>query len=878
MGEYLIPVHEVQGNLIYTEDGHIFANYLLEGINISKYRGESITNGQERNKELFKNLSMIPSPDMLLWGIKVRTDPERLIARVSRGLPPVSDSSHPALTQEVTAFYEGMMSGEFEEFDRLYILSVEIPTSAAGTVNTVSKMSGTDPFATVDRRWVADYEKDIFSLLPASFEAERTTPHLLDWAHERMRTRGISVPVGPLRPRDRRANPDATEDSRPFSRKGFAPVVIDKVADTRPVFDEFLKALNSGSVKATPKRYIKRFMENFNSVRYGQQIAVYSPDQRTESLPDGPASYQTLMAIDGWPTKPKKILNSFTFIVDQELGVDADFALRFSFSQAAISLNETRKFLKTLDFENQANSEDEFDAIDYGNRGRERRLLQHQTSEESAPRGMEVTAIFAFAHPNRAKLVTQVRAVRDLFEENGFAPTFPVGGQFELLKMMLPGSSCTQMGNELKGTTTVHAFSACLPIRKSFAGDEFGLPIAVNKENALGQVILRDYFGATEGGGGSIVMTGEPGSGKTYYMKKEVGFMSDLHLPAWILDQSEHAEWAVFAQQLGEFDVIDVMDPEYSLDPLKVLPPEEGGQLFIDSMLPLLNLRADSAEAELLGNFLKPSTRQLHSIGSSRDLITALDKAGGAVGKDLARSLRFWGGQRYARSFFDPVGEDGRVRNLPPFRPNLRTVVFRTHGLTVYKGEVRPDTAASKIFGTMLFTAIAAYTAYVFSQTRLPCHFIADEVSFLSGTNVLEDLVKSPDRVGRKAANSVVAGAQLVKDVQDGNYDLARTKIIFRQSNEDNAIAALVWIGIPPTATMVQEMTTNTSPGDKKNNNKPLPGREGEGWMRDGSGTIVRIKVLPQMNAKRHKYADTTASSMIRIGDLPSLEKNGSHV
>lgn len=867
MGDYLIPVQEAQGNLIYTDSGRIWANYQLDGINVSPYLASSIANGQARNKALFKNLSMAASGDMLLLGIKAKTAPEQMIERVLKGIPNLDEGRHPDLLAEIDTFYEKMCRGEIEEFQRLYVLSVEIPTSASGTASTVAKISGSDPFATVDRNWVAEREKEIFNLLPESFEPKRTTPDMLRWVHERMRLRGIDVPSSPSK-----------DDGRAFSSKGFSNVIIDKVADTRPVLDEFLEGVKSGAVKGSKKRRLPRFSENFSSIRYGQQIAVYSPEERTESLPDGPASFQTLMAIGSWPTTPKKMLNTFTYLVDQNVGVDADFALRFSFSQEAISVDETRRFLKTLESEHRANSVDEFDARAYGDRGRERRLLQQQVSQETGARGMEVAAIFAFAHPHRTTLVKQVRSLRQLFEDNGFEPTIPVGGQFELLKMMMPGSSCTTMGQELKGTTTVHAFSACLPVRKTHAGDEYGMPIAVNMENALGQLILHDYFGATEGGSGSIAMTGDQGSGKSYLQKKLVGQMSDLHLPAWIIDQSEHAEWVVYAQQLGEFDVIDVMNPEHSLDPLKVLPPEKAGKLFVDLMLPLLELKPKSAEAELLVTLLKPHQREAYRILSSRALIEHLRNSGTEAAANLRRGLEFWADQEYTHTIFDPVGDDGRVWGLPAFEPSKRTVVFKTHGMTVHKGELRDDTEPSKQFGRVLFTAIAAYTAHVFSLTRDPSGFIADEVSFLSGTNVLEDLVKTPDRVGRKARNFVVAGTQLAKDLQDGNYDLIKTKIVFRQTNRENAISALGWIGIPPTEVMIEKLTSDTSPPDKKNQNRALRGREGEGWLSDGAGSIVRVKVLPQMSERRHRYADTTASTMIRFEDLSSYAGNNGHV
>ncbi|MBM4574892.1 hypothetical protein GS896_25305 [Rhodococcus hoagii] len=866
MGDYLIPLREAHGNLIYTADGRIWANYVLDGINVSPYLRSSITNGQERNKALFKNLSMVASGDMLLLGIKTKTAPEVIIDRVLKGVPNLDEGRHPELLAQIDALYGKLQRGEMEEFQRLYILSVEIPSTASGSSATVAKISGSDPFAGVDRNAIARRERDIFELIPDAFEPQRTTPDMLRWVHERMRLRGIDVPAAP-----------AEQNRRAFSAKGFTNIIIDKAADTIPVFDEFVEAVKTNSVGEVAKGRIARFRANYASVRYGQALAVYSPEERTESLPDGPASFQTLMAIESFPTAPSTVLNTFTYIVDQHIGVDADFALRFSFSQDDISIEETRRFLKTLRGENDANSVDEFDAEAYGDRGRERRLLHNQVREETGPRGMNVAAFFSFAHPHRITLGKQVRALRQQFEANGFEVTVPVGGQFDLLKMMMPGSSCSAMGDELKGTTTVHAFSACLPVRKSHAGDMQGMPIAVNKENALGQLILHDFYGATEGGSGSIAMTGDQGSGKSYFQKYLVGQMSDLHLPAWIIDQSEHAEWVVYAQQLGAYDVIDVMSPDYSLDPLKVLPPEKAGKLFVDLMLPLLDLKPSAPEALLLSNLLKPAQREAFRIHSSRDLIDHLRKVGNPEGVSLCRGLEFWADQNYTQTIFDPVGQDARVRVLPGFQPHQRTVVFRTHGVSVHKGEAKNTTEPSKLFGRVLFTAVAAYTAHAFSLTRDPSGFFADEVSFQAETNVLDDLVKTPDRVGRKARNFVVAGSQLAKDLQDGNYDLIKKKIVFRQENRENAISALAWLGIPPTEVMVEKLTSDTSPGDKKNQNRPIRGREGEGWFADGSGSIVRIKTLPQMLAQRHRFANTTASEMIRFDELTALAGSNGH-
>lgn len=865
MGDYLIPVTDAHDNVIYTADGRIVANYLLTGINVSPYLTSTITSGQERNKQLLRNLSMVASPDMLLLGIKTRSAPEEIIQRVLDGVPHLDERNDTDLLTQIDEFYRKLVRGDIEEFQRLYILSVEIGTAATGAASA-AKISGTDPFADIDKHWVARREAALFDLIPSEFVARRTTPELLRWAHERMRLRGIEVPAAPTA---------ATEHT--FRPKGFTNVIIDKAADTRPVFDEFVAAMKTGEVPAAPKRLLGRFRENYQAIRYGQCVSVCSPESRTETMPDGPVSFQTLMAIESYPTAPQNVLNTFTYLVDQDIGVDADFALRFSFDQDAISVDETRQFLKTLDAEIDANAVDEFDARAYDNRRRERRLLDAHVAQESGPRAMEVAAIFAFAHPNRTILARQVRAIRELFEENRFTVTVPVGGQFDLLKMMLPGSACTKLGRELKGTTTVHAFSACIPIRSSRAGDLRGLPIAINTENALGQIILHDYYGATEGGSGSIAVTGDQGSGKSYFHKRVIGDLSDLNLNSWVIDNSPQGEYVVYGQQLRHVDIVDVTNPERSIDPLKTLPADQAGPLFLDLMLPLLGLEPSSREARLLGHILKPANRQVHGIESSRDLITYLGRNNGSTEADnLHRQLEFWADQTYARVIFDPIGQDNRVRRLPAFTPDGQHVVFRTHGVQVIKGELRHDTEPSRRFGRVLYTAIAALAAHYFSLTSEPCAFLADEVSFLEGSNVPELLLRDQDRTGRKAGNFIVAGTQLATDLLDGNYDLIKQKIVLRQETRDNAIAAFNWIGIPPTEAMIEKMMTDTSPRDPQRQNRAVAGREGEGWFGDGAA-IVRVKMLRQMTEDRHRFANTTTSEMIRVGDLPALAMNGSH-
>jgi hypothetical protein len=167
----------------------------------------------------------------------------------------------------------------------------------------------------------------------------------------------------------------------------------------------------------------------------------------------------------------------------------------------------------------------------------------------------------------------------------------------------------------------------------------------------------------------------------------------------------------------------------------------------------------------------------------------------------------------------------------------------------------------------MAYNAIALMTADRFSKIEGPCAFGGDEMAFLKGSAVLEKLIKTPDRTGRKNGNFVIAGAQLASDF-DENYDLIKRKLILRQETRKNAEDALEWGGVPTTERMIVRMLEDTSPPDPDRNNFARIGREGEGWYNDGNFNIARIRTLPPIRTDRFRYADTTSSRMIRAGEL----------
>lgn len=863
MGAHIPPLRSRRGNVIIAADGSVWCNYLLTGINVNSYRVESAAAAQDSHELLFNALSDLGVDDAMITGMRVRVDPLSTCRRVTMGIEDWDPQRYSELGTLLDSFYKDMITGRRVEFDRVYWLAIRYPSRMKVTEKLASSVIDTDPSEDLDWSALEAFEQRCLDAVPVEFRPVRTTPATVDWAFERATTRGLSVPMLPP-PGDAGAVP---------GENTYREVLIDKAADSSALYSSFAEEVAKGLPSAVRKSSLWR---RFRSLKAGKMMSISHPGKRTADLPDGPVSYQALLGIARYPVGYSTEVSRFTYLVDKAIGVDADFTLRLRFTQAPVQVSALSKTESKLVSEGEANVQDEFEAFDYDNRRAELRRFHNAVRSESAPRGLQVAAIFAFGSNNLDHLNRRVSAITQTFQTNGFEILQPVGGQLELWTMMMPGSARSKLGDDFLQTTTAHWFSGAIPLRRSFAGDAVGLPLAVNRENANGQIILLDVLHATDRGNASIALTGAQGSGKSHAMKLLLLYLTALNRYATVVDHSRHGEWSVFARQIARTQVVDAADGEWSMDPLKCLPSPQAETVMLAHYLPLFGLSKTSDEGEYLTRILNPETRALYGIDSTRKLMTFLGNDAGREALSLLRNFQRWANLPYTRTFIDP--EHGPA--LPPFddftdfaarmeRDDVpHCTVFRTHKLPVYRGsdpagpsDDLPRWAAS------VYGSIARMTAQRFAQIRGTCVFFGDEISFLKGNeDVVELLIRSPDRTGRKDSNFVVVGSQHADDF-DENYAMIEKKVALRQPVKANAEAALRYMDMPATDSLLTEMQHRISPPDPDNNNLPRPGRQGEGWWNDGINT-VRVQFLPIPGAELARYADTTSSRMIRESEL----------
>ncbi|MDD4865813.1 MAG: ATP-binding protein [Mycobacterium sp.] len=928
MGDYFPAIAKQDGNVIYTADGTVWATYLLRGINVNPYNIDKISSCQSAHDRLFSQLSKLQATEFLLLGAKAQTPAQTIMARSCAGIEDFTKENYPELTAQYNALYSRIAdTRELAEYQRIYFLAIGFPVSRNIVESLLSSVAVVDPHRNVSRRAITDLEEQYFRALPPEWKPIRATQEHTDWVFDRARLRAITVPDFPDGSLIRAAR---------RGPRSFPEVHINKNADTDALYERFIDevkddnpavtqrgsrglptttlavaclaaaaaatlttsyrwagialtalaiaAVIAGSITVKRSSVTGRttLLQNFKSTRWSQQIAVHNVGTRSVEFPDGYTSYQTQMAIARYPSAASLDINTFTYLVDQEIGVDADFALRFDFSQELVSKTGMRRARKELDAEDDANTQDEFDAEDYADRRDEQRAFRHHVKDEPAPRGMRVAAIFSFAHQNREKLAEHVSAIERHFIEHDFTPITPVGGQFDLWQAMFPGAPCPPVVDDLKQATTARLFSGFMPIRRTVVGDPVGIPVMINEENALGQIVHWDILRATDKGNASLAALGTQGAGKSQFLKVLIGFMHDLHLPQHIIDQDGDGEFVVFAQSLTQPEIIDVTDPTAaigggrSMDILKCFAPAAAARIFLDLWLPLLGFDRRSEEAALLGSLLAPDYRKTMHINSTRDLIEHLPTLANQAARALNLGLSSWGRLPYTHAFIDPV-INGQRMNYPAFRPQHQTVIFRTHKLSVHRpkpGETFAAAEDSQKFAAMAYTAIAHLTAERFDTISVPCAFVADELKLLKGSKVMERLVEQVDRMGRKKKRFVLVAFQSYSDADEHTAMIER-KLMLRQKTQDNAAGGLKWADMPVTKRLVTRCVEDTSPWDDEAG-RPVANREGEGWYNDG-GNICRIRTLDHLLRRRRRYSDTTASTRIRIRDLVTPESTNGH-
>lgn len=867
MAHYWNSILRQQGNVVFTDNGDVWVNYILTPPIVNSFDERVVGQVQDAHDDLFRALSETKGTHFRLYGFLAHTPDNVVLDRIVRGIPGLKEHKEHYIEalRQIQAVKQNLVSGFLNERTRIYWLSVRYPSKTSFWTRLNSRLFNTDPFEEVEDSDIAKFEKSIYSAIPSSMRPKRTNPGLLRWSYERATTRGVFVPDNPM------MSNRGTGQTVRMSATTFPEVTVDEHAEGTSFLNDFISRYDAKD-PALPEAK-KKFTANFKGLEKSTILSVERGDSVAPGFPNGTTSYQAVFAISGYPKYQDGRFEAFTSIVDQATGMDGDFAIHWEYAPHMTSNEQLNKTLRNIDSENKANSESALDVEDYSDRQREVFSFHKAARAEPAPVAMQVTTLFAFGNANLDVAQSRFRAIRNKLNAHDFSIFIPTGAKENLWRAMLPAAPVSEVVRELSGVTTATMFSGYAPLRRYQIGDGVGVPVAVNIGNALGQIVHLDLLDATARGNASITITGAQGKGKSHVMKLIVGWMNDLRQHSIMLDSQ--GEWATFVSEFSDHEVVNVTHPKVSLDPLKIVTNDDqlATDMLLDLLMPMLGIRHDSVAGSRLRFYASPEQRSLRpETNTIRGLFEYIVRQKDPEMAEAVGTMRTMLEDNSMAAFVDPI-HNGRVVELPPADLRSRNIVFYTKGLRLPSSTKSPESITPKErYTVMVNMAVAALSSWKFDQVSETGVFVGDEMSFYADSEVLRPLIQDQDRAGRKVKKFVMAGSQTAEEFMSPEYKLVRNRIVMGQERVDNSREALAYADFDPNnERLVQQHIKDTSPLDPEHNNRPKRGREGEGYFNDGMSK-ARVKFLPQFLTHRSTRADTTAGRYQRYDRSTAAE------
>ncbi|WP_345475985.1 ATP-binding protein, partial [Microbacterium pseudoresistens] len=172
---------------------------------------------------------------------------------------------------------------------------------------------------------------------------------------------------------------------------------------------------------------------------------------------------------------------------------------------------------------------------------------------------------------------------------------------------------------------------------------------------------------------GSFAVCAELGAGKSFLLKKTTGEVVDRGGRFFVIDRSGTMEWADFGASVTDCIALEIANPEYSLDPLRVFGVYEGASMVETVFTTLLNVAPTDDMGIVLSEVLDRDYLEQQELDSLGGVLAHLK--GGCLlegAKDLGRRM-----DAFARKKLGKVLFDG---SLPPLPLDSRGLVMCTRG------------------------------------------------------------------------------------------------------------------------------------------------------------------------------------------------------
>ncbi len=841
-----IPTTAILGNLRWTTSGTVWADWILTGLT---YRFANIQRKKDVRDAHTALYRALPGQALLL-GINASIDPTSVVEKMLDG---VDLDECPLWAEDVLATFDTL--SQIPLGQRLYWLSVPLGNAnlaqtlhAAATasknhfLDTLGVTRPLPPQPEIERR--LKQAAEISARIP-SFDPKPATAAQMMWLHQHMVDRGMTLDDPMPKPGDI-ASDLAT--SSPRATIG------------EPLVDE---GGRSDFASAT----------DYNPLAKTNRLVKITDIHRI----DGGSSYQALAVLTKPPTGGMVFPGSELLGRIDESGLNIDWAQRIQVIGRDTTTSANQRALEQLrdqTFHTGGTDQDNI-AANTDLAMRESALHEYVSVLASDDLELEtrITTLFAVGAPDRESLREQVIALQNHVEGWHHKLIFPLGHQEDLWWAMHPGAPTSPVVKEFEQITSTRNAAGLVPMISTIAGDNRGTALAINLANGPllavdlpcgpSGLIMHDLDGASERDtSGSIAFAAESGAGKSVALKKIADSSLDQGGGAIVVDRTEMGEYALWAQARGDVAVVEIDNPRWSFDPLRLFPGAEGTRVTQSFLTMLLNISAAEDLGTVLSEVLDPSFRSQHNLASQGDVLNFLLEHDDPQYLALGRKMRVFSRNDLGRVVFDPT---------LPVPDTSQSMVIRVNRLQLPNAEQLANEhlfrqlSIAEIFGRAYYALIAGYARTVcFRDRERQWVLVMDELTAQIVSPEVEGYLVEFNIDGRKHRAALAVGAQFVADGGLGSPRLANsfpTRVVMRMRNEKQARPALEWLlGHTPEPELVEIITTASSPITPRTDGDDYveEHRRGEMVMVDAKGRPARGKILAASQVKRREAAMAT--------------------
>ena len=841
------PTRTMAANLRWTRSGVVWADFLLSGLSYG-YRPV-----KEKNvvRNLHTGLFRALPGESLLLGVRSGLNPAAVVERMIEG---VDLDACPDWAAECAATLDTLDA--IGPGQRIFWLSVPLSDTAGAGKVSGSWRAATDelrdvvglpragiPAKEIERR--VEQARKVAEAIPAPFRPHPATVAQMMWLDLHAQQRGLfsdlELPAGPT-------DTAFTDPADTLLHSGAA--LLDPMLDEGGQSDLDRAELKSWNPLA--RRYLK----------------VTQPHD-----PASPAaSYQALVVLAGLPSEGMDFPGSEFLGRIDECGIEVDWAMRLKQRPGEQASSRNRRALIQLN-DQYGQREGE---VSHGHNALDRAaeaLAEYAAILENDKLEVEIqpTVMFCVGGPTPESALEQAKSLGDYLHSASYRTAQPLGYQEDLWWAFTPGAPANRAVREFAQITTSRALAAAVPVANTDLGDDKGILAGLNISGGPPGAVLHDPAGAAvRDVSGSLAIAGELGAGKSLLLKLLLGGVIDRGGRIICIDRTKAGEYANWAASVTDAAVVNVDDPAFSMDPLRLFGPRAGARIAQSFLTPLTKISPTSDLGILLSDVLDPSYLKEHAIpglgGLLKHLQTECTLEGAAK---LASAMNVHARKDYGRVIFDDT--------LPIVPADAPAVIVRTQTLELPRpdelnhahlfGEMKIE----KTFGRAMYALVAALARQLcFADPSRLGVFGVDEAHHITTSAEGEFEIAEFVRDGRRHQAAVFLGSH--DPAADFGSDTLRglipTRILMRHRNKKLAQRGLDWLDLDETdedlVTMVTEDTSPVTPQGVEEH------RRGEGLMRDSSGRVGRIKVLAPSVAERNEAVRTTPPELDELAGIAS--------